>query len=227
VLPHTEVVSIERQGQGIQMRTKHTVTGAQRTDEVDAVVAGLGIIPNTDLAKEAGLTLEDGVGVDQFLRTSDPDIYAAGDIALFYNPALDQRIRVEHENNARVMGKAAGKAMARHLAGAEVEPYDYLPFFYSDLFDVGYEAVGLVDSRLKTVSYWQTPHEKGIIYYLKDGRVRGALMWNVWKYVDAARKLIAEPGPFEPVDLGLRVPWAPPPPTAPAELNLPGGTRGS
>jgi len=83
-----------------------------------------------------------------------------------------------------------------------------------------------VDSRLKKVSYWQTPHEKGIIYYLKDGRVRGALMWNVWKYVDAARKLIAEPGPFEPVDLGLRVPWAPPP-TAPAELNLPGGTRGS
>jgi 3-phenylpropionate/trans-cinnamate dioxygenase ferredoxin reductase component len=227
VLPHTEVVSIERQGTRILLQTKDNVTGAHRTDEVDAVVAGLGIIPNTDLAKEAGLNVEDGVVVDKFLRTSQPDIYAAGDIALFYNPALGQRIRVEHENNARAMGKAAGKAMARHLAGAEAEAYDYLPFFYSDLFDVGYEAVGQVDSRLTTVSYWQTPHEKGVIYYLKDGRVRGALMWNVWKYVDTARQLIAEPGPLEPADLARRVPWAPPPPAAPAELNLPGGIRGS
>jgi len=226
VLPHTEVISIERKGKVILLQTKDNGTGAHRTDEVDGVVAGLGIIPNTDLAQEAGLTVEDGVVVDKFLRTSQPDIYAAGDIACAYTSALGQRVRVEHENNARVMGKAAGVAMARHLAGAEAEPYDYLPFFYSDLFDVGYEAVGQVDSRLKTVSYWQTPHEKGIIYYLKDGRVRGALMWNVWKYVDTARQLIAEAGPLEPADLAQRVPWALPP-AAPAVLNQPGGNNGS
>src|SRR5262249_51857154 len=122
VLPHTEVLSIERHGNVTTLRTKDTVTGKQRTDEVDGVVAGLGVSPNTDLAREAGLTVSDGVEVDRFLRTSQPDIYAAGDIASFYNPALDRKLRVEHENNARSMGKAAGKAMARHLAGAEAEP---------------------------------------------------------------------------------------------------------
>ncbi len=208
VLPHSEVVSLERQGKVIVLRTKDIASGATRLDEVDAVVAGLGVTPNTDLAREAGLTVEDGVVVDQFLRTSQPDIYAAGDIALAYNSALGRRVRVEHENNARVMGKAAGKAMARHLAGAEAEPYDYLPFFYSDLFDIGYEAVGQVDARLQTVSYWEKPHEKGVIFYLKDERVRGALMWNVWKFVDTARALIAEPGPLAPPDLAQRVPWA-------------------
>ena len=227
VLPNSAVVAIERQGKMIALHTANAKTGEKRVDEVDAVVAGLGVTANTDLAKNAGLTVEDGVVVDKFLRTSRPDIYAAGDIALFYNPALGQRLRVEHENNARAMGKAAGKAMARHLAGAEAEPYDYLPFFYSDLFDVGYEAIGLVDSRLQTVSYWQKPHEKGIVYYLRDGRVRGALMWNVWKYVDTARKLIAEPGPLGPEDLAQRVPWAPAPPAAPAGLDQPGGTHGA
>jgi 3-phenylpropionate/trans-cinnamate dioxygenase ferredoxin reductase subunit len=226
VLPNTEVANIERQGDKIVVHTRNGKTGERRVDEVDAVVGGLGITPNIELAKNAGLAVEEGVVVDEFLRTSQPDIYAAGDIALFYNPALDRRLRVEHENNARAMGKAAGKAMARHLAGAEAEPYHYLPFFYSDLFDVGYEAVGQVDSRLKTVSYWQKPHEQGVIYYLQNGRVRGALMWNVWKQLDAARKLIAEPGPFEPEDLALRVPWAPPP-QAPAASNQPGGTHGA
>ena len=208
VMPHTEVVSIERQGKVIVLRTKDIASGATRADEVDAVVAGLGVTPNIDLARAAGLTVEDGVVVDPFLRTSQPDIYAAGDIALAYNSALGRKVRVEHENNARVMGKAAGKAMARHLAGAEAEPYDYLPFFYSDLFDMGYEAVGQVDARLQTVSYWEKPHEKGIIFYLKDERVRGALMWNVWKFVDTARALIAEQGPLAPQDLARRVPWA-------------------
>ena len=201
-------MSIERQGPVLLLRTKDIGTGQLRSDEVDAVVAGLGVTPNTELAAEAGLTVEDGVVVDKFLRTSQPDIYAAGDMALAYNSALDRKVRVEHENNARVMGKAAGKAMARHLAGAEAEAYDYLPFFYSDLFDVGYEAVGQVDARLQTVSYWEKPHEKGVIFYLKDERVRGALMWNVWKYVDTARAIIAEHGPLAPEDLAQRVPWA-------------------
>lgn len=88
-----------------------------------------------------------------------------------------------------------------------------------------YEAVGLVDSRLKTVSFWKKPNEEGIIYYLQDGRVRGALMWNVWKYLDTARKLIAEPGPFEPADLAGRVPWTPAPRPA-ADANLAGGEHG-
>ena len=67
--------------------------------------------------------------------------------------------------------------------------YDHLPFFYSDLFELGYEAVGELDSRLETVADWKEPYREGVVYYLRDGRVRGVLLWNVWEQVDAARQL--------------------------------------
>ena len=114
---------------------------------------------------------------------------------------LDQRLRAEHEDNANTMGKLAGQAMA----GKKVT-YDHLPFFYSDLFDLGYEAVGETDSRLETVIDWKEPLHEGVIYYLKESRVRGVLLWNVWEQVDAARQLIAEPGPFDAESLKRRLP---------------------
>lgn len=77
--------------------------------------------------------------------------------------------------------------------------------FYSDLFDLGYEAVGELDPRLETYADWQEPYRKGVVYYLRDGRVRGALLWNVWEKVDEARALIAEPGPFTPKNLRGRI----------------------
>src|SRR5207249_3290102 len=138
---------------------------------------------------------------DEFCRTSQPDIYAAGDVAEFYNPTLDKRMRVEHEDNANTMGKIAG----RNMAGAGDE-YDYLPMFYSDLFDLGYEAVGELNAKLETFEDWQEPFKKGVIYYLKDGRVRGVLLWNVWDQVNNARALIAEQGPFNPDNLKGRLP---------------------
>lgn len=152
----------------------------------DVIVAGLGILPNVELAEQAGLRVENGIVVDEMLRTNDPNIYAAGDVANFFNPALNAHIRVEHEDNANTMGAAAGRAMA-----GQGEPYTHLPFFYSDLFDLGYEAVGELDSRLETVSDWKTPFREGVVHYLKDGRVRGVLNWNVWGQVDAARAQIA------------------------------------
>ena len=142
-----------------------------------------------------------GIRVNASLRSSHPDIYAAGDVASFHNPALDQWLRVEHEDNANTMGRMAGRAMA-----GESIAYDHLPSFYSDLFELGYEAVGEVDSRLETVADWKEPHREGVIYYLKAGRVRGVLLWNVWEQVDAARRLIAEPGPFRAADLKGRLP---------------------
>jgi hypothetical protein len=99
------------------------------------------------------------------------------------------------------MGKAAG----RNMAGAAA-PYHHLPFFYSDLFELGYEAVGDVDSRLETVADWKQPYREGVVYYLRRGRVRGVLLWNTWDQVDAARRLIAEQGPFRPQDLKGRLP---------------------
>ncbi|HEX5353485.1 MAG TPA: FAD-dependent oxidoreductase [Rhodanobacteraceae bacterium] len=168
---------------------------------VDAVVAGLGIVPNTGLAEEAGLKVDNGIVVTEHLQTSDPDVYAAGDVASFPAPALGRRMRVEHENAAITMGTRAGKCMA-----GEDAPYDELPFFYSDLFDLGYEAVGALDSRLETVEQWVTPFREGVVYYLEAGRVRGVLLWNTWGQVDAARNLIASPGPFDAENVRGRLP---------------------
>lgn len=157
-----------------------------RTVEADGVVAGLGIEPNVALAEAAGLRIGNGIEVDEHCRTSHPDIYAAGDVASFPNPALGARLRVEHQDNADTMGRIAG----RNLAGAG-ERYDSLPFFYSDLFELGYEAVGETDARLDLVEDWKEPFEQGVVYYLREGRVRGVLLWNTWNQVDAARRLIA------------------------------------
>ncbi|UCD53104.1 MAG: hypothetical protein JSW27_10765 [Phycisphaerales bacterium] len=114
---------------------------------------------------------------------------------------MDKRLRIEHEDNANTMGRRAG----RNVVGAN-EPYHYLPYFYSDLFDLGYEAVGELDSRLETVTDWPEPYQKGVVYYLQDGRVRGVLLWSVWDQVGAARELIAEKGPFKAGDLKGRLP---------------------
>lgn len=167
---------------------------------VDVIVAGLGIQPNVDVAEQAGVHLANGIVVDDMLRTSVPDIFAAGDVANFFNPALGQRLRVEHEDNANTMGAAAGRSMAGHG-----EPYGHLPFFYSDLFALGYEAVGELDPRLETVTDWKEPYREGVLYYLKAGRVRGVLLWNVWNKVDAARALIADEGPFNAGNLRGRL----------------------
>jgi NADPH-dependent 2,4-dienoyl-CoA reductase/sulfur reductase-like enzyme len=188
---------------GLETRGKQRVlkTSTNREIVVDAVVAGVGIEPNVELAQAAGLEVENGIIVDEFLRTSPPDIHAAGDVAAFYNPALGTRIRVEHEDNANSMGRLAGRNMA-----GKSEPYHHLPSFYSDMFELGYEAVGEVDSRLETFADWKRPNEEGVIYYLQHGRVRGVLLWNVWEQVEAARQLIAEPGPFTTKNLKGRVP---------------------
>ena len=93
------------------------------------------------------------------------------------------------------------------MAGEAVE-LDHLPMFYSDLFDLGYEAVGDLSSRHQIVEDWKEKFREGVVYYLDGGRVRGVLLWNTWNQVDAARALIAEPGPFRPEQLKGRLPAA-------------------
>jgi NADPH-dependent 2,4-dienoyl-CoA reductase/sulfur reductase-like enzyme len=183
------------------LKIRDAQTGNEQEVMVDGVVAGIGVQPNIELAQAAGLKVENGIRVDASLRSSHPEIYAAGDVASFHNPALDQWLRVEHEDNANTMGRMAGWAMA-----GDTVSYDHLPSFYSDLFDLGYEAVGEVDARLETVADWKEPYREGVIYYLRAGRVRGVLLWNVWEQVDAARRLIAGPGPFGAADLKGRLP---------------------
>jgi len=166
----------------------------------DGVVAGLGIVPNVKLAADAGIETDGGVVVDAQLRTSAPDVYAAGDVASFTPSALGRRLRVEHEDAAVSMGTVAG----HNMAGGD-RTYDQVPFFYSDLFDLGYEAVGPLDARLEIVADWKEEFREGVVYYLEGGRVRGVLLWNVWDKVPAARELIAAPGPFRAADLGGRI----------------------
>lgn len=196
VSPRQMVAGLERKDETLLLDVRDVDGKNVRSIAVDAVVAGIGIRPNVSLAEQAGLAVDNGIVVDEFLRTKNPDIYAAGDGANFYNPALGMRMRAEHEDNALTMGECAGRNMA-----GEAHPYHHLPYFYSDLFELGYEAVGSTDSRLETVEDWTDLYNKGVIYYLQQGRVRGVLLWNVWERVDAARTLITELGPFTPEQL--------------------------
>ena len=201
VLAGARAVDLEPRGHQVVLKVQEAHAADVREIVADGVVAGIGIEPNVDLARAVGLEVENGIVVDASLRTSHPDIFAAGDVACFANLALGKRLRVEHEDNANTMGQMAGQAMA-----GQIVSYDHLPSFYSDLFELGYEAVGEVDSRLEEVVDWKEPYREGVVYYLRDGRVRGVLLWNVWDQVDAARKLIAETGPFSAESLKGRLP---------------------
>jgi NADPH-dependent 2,4-dienoyl-CoA reductase/sulfur reductase-like enzyme len=185
VLAGDTVAAIEERGGRTVVRT-----GKGQELVADAVVAGLGIRPETALAESAGIACEDGILVDERLETSAPGVFAAGDVARFPSIALGGRARVEHEDAALGMGRAAG----RNLAGAG-ERYAALPFFYSDLFELGYEAVGRLDARLETVASWKTPFREGVVYYLEAGRVRGVLLFGIFGQVEAARRLVEAGAP--------------------------------
>jgi 3-phenylpropionate/trans-cinnamate dioxygenase ferredoxin reductase subunit len=172
--------------------------GSGRTLEADCIVAGLGIEPATDLAEAAGLPVDDGIVVDDRGRVGGrADVFAAGDVARFPAKALGKLIRVEHEDHANTHGRAVGA----NMAGADT-PYDHLPFFYSDLFELGYEAVGEVDARLDSVETWADPNRKGVVGYVDgDRRPRGFLLWDVWGKVDEARALIEAGKPIAEAQL--------------------------
>lgn len=187
VHPRFEIQSVEKHSRKLVMRAKDG-----QEIKVDHVIAGLGIIPNIELAQKAGVVIASpeggrGIQVDEYLQTNLPGVYAAGDVASFFNPVQQRLMRAEHEDNALMMGKIAG----RNMAGRK-ETYTHQPYFYSDLFDLGYNAIGELDARLETFSDWVEPYRKGVVYYLKEQKVRGVLLWNIWGQLDAARELIEE-----------------------------------
>jgi 3-phenylpropionate/trans-cinnamate dioxygenase ferredoxin reductase subunit len=193
VIAGETVTKVEGVGDGFRV-----TTGSGGAVEAAIVVAGLGIEPRTDLAESAGLAVDDGILVDDRGRAGGrDDVYAAGDVARFPASALGTDLRIEHEDHA----KSHGFHVGANMAGAD-QPYEHLPFFYSDLFDLGYEAVGLVDSRLQTLAEWQEPNRKGVVAYLdEDGRPRGFLLWDVWGKVDAATDLIRAGRTLDPAQL--------------------------
>jgi NADPH-dependent 2,4-dienoyl-CoA reductase/sulfur reductase-like enzyme len=196
VLAGEEVSAVEQAGSRVAVKTK-----SGKSIEADHVVAGIGITPNVELAQAIGLEVDNGIHVGEDLQTSHADIYAAGDVANFANSYLGGRTRVEHEDNTNTMGKLAGYNMA-----GKPTPYTHLPMFYSDLFDMGYEAVGKLDSKLTLVEDWkEQPYKKGVVYYLDGSTLRGVLLWNVWDQVDAARDLIRSVTPHSAKDLAGKI----------------------
>lgn len=180
IFKNEKPVSISRRG-------NRFVTSTETSGQIesDMVLVGIGIVPSVELGAMANVITGNGIEVNEYLQTSNPDIYAAGDNALFPYQALGKMMRIEHWDNAINQGKQAG----RNMAGAH-EQYTYMPYFFSDLFEFGYEAVGNASSELDTFADWQKENDTGVIYYLSDGRVQGAMMCNVWNKVETAREMI-------------------------------------
>lgn len=161
----------------------HLNTGT--TVEADSIILGLGVSPVLDLAKDAGLEVDDGVIVNEYLRTSDPDIYAAGDIASYPDPILGRQ-RIEHVDHARNSGTAVGKVMA----GLK-EPYNYTPYFYSMVFDISWKAIGTLDPSFDLLI--DEVDGGKVVYYLKEDKPIGILTWNIEPDLDQVRNLIDNP----------------------------------
>jgi 3-phenylpropionate/trans-cinnamate dioxygenase ferredoxin reductase subunit len=164
----------------------------------DAVVIGVGITPAVELARAAGLAVDDGVLVDAALRTSDPDIHAAGDVANAENPLLGRRIRVEHWQNALDGGPAAARAM---LGGDVV--YDPVPYFFTDQYDLGMEYSGHVEpgGYERVVFRGDVASREFIAFWLADGRVLAGMNVNVWDVADDIGRIVRSGAEVDPARL--------------------------
>jgi 3-phenylpropionate/trans-cinnamate dioxygenase ferredoxin reductase subunit len=158
----------------------------------EVALVGVGIRPNTELADVAGLAVDNGVVVDAGLRTSDPDIYACGDVANSYNPLVGKGIRVEHWANALNGGKAAAKSML----GQEVV-YDRVPYFYTDQYDLGMEYSGYVEpGGYDSVVFRGDPSivdgkaPEFLAFWVRDGRVLAGMNVNIWDVTDPIQELV-------------------------------------
>lgn len=154
----------------------------------DLVVVGVGASPRDELAREAGLTLENGIVVDQFLRTSDPDVFAAGDVAATWNTLYNRRIRLEHWANAHNQGQVAARNMLDPAGRAAA--YDKLPYFYSDQYDLGMEYNGFAADWDRVVLRGDPAGGEFLAFWLKDGHVLAGMNANVWDQGDGIKALV-------------------------------------
>jgi 3-phenylpropionate/trans-cinnamate dioxygenase ferredoxin reductase subunit len=165
-------------------------TGVRLTDgtviTADAVLAGVGAAPRTELASDAGLEVGDGIVTTAALRTSDPAIFAAGDVASAYHPLLGEHVRVEHWANALKQPAVAAAAMLGREAS-----YEDLPYFYTDQYDLGMEYVGHVSGGYdQVVVRGDLEARQFIAFWLKDGLVKAGMNVNIWDVTDSVKKLI-------------------------------------
>ena len=184
--------------------SRGTVDGVLLADgtriPADAVIVGIGATPNTELAEAAGLEVNNGVRVDARLRSSAPDIYAAGDVANAFHPLLGKHIRVEHWANAQNQPRTA----ARSMLGDANAVYDRLPYFYTDQFDLGMEYSGYVEpgGYDRVVFRGDVPAREFIAFWLAaDGRLLAGMNVNIWDVNDQVQNLIRAATPIDPARL--------------------------
>jgi 3-phenylpropionate/trans-cinnamate dioxygenase ferredoxin reductase subunit len=189
-----------RFGEGItELAGSGTVAGAVTSSgeelAADIVIAAVGITPNASLAADAGLEVDNGIVVDEALRTSDPDIFAAGDVANAFNSLLGRRIRVEHWGNAL----AGGPIAARSMMGRDAS-YDWVPYFFSDQYDLGMEVAGLPDPGAYDEVVYRGEKEslEFIAFWLADRVVVAGMNVNVWDVNDDIQALIRSGDTVDP-----------------------------
>jgi 3-phenylpropionate/trans-cinnamate dioxygenase ferredoxin reductase subunit len=178
------------QGRVSSIRGTRSVEEIRLTDghgvPAELVVIGVGAVARVQLAMRAGLeTTEGGIAVDEYLRTSVPNIYAAGDVAAAWHPRFGRHIRIEHWDNAIQQGKAA----AANILGAN-EPYARTPYFYSDQFDLGMEYRGFAPQWGKVVTRGNLDKREFLAFWLADNRVVAAMNANLWDHGDELQRLV-------------------------------------
>ena len=178
------------------------VTGVMLSDgkwiEADMIIVGVGVAPRTELAAAAGLKIDNGIVVDEHLQTSDPDIFAAGDIAHTYNPRLGRHVRVEHWTNARRQGVIAAKAM---LGQDEV---DVRPsYFFTDQYDLSMEYTGDIGPAGydRVIFRQHSDSREVIVFWLYEQRVQAGMNINIWDVADDIERLITSARPINADDL--------------------------
>ena len=197
---------------GVDLRYKATatgltgshgrVTGVVLSDgtriDADMIIVGIGAVPRTEIAADAGLKTDNGIVVDQHLRTSDPDIFAAGDIARTYNPRLGRHIRVEHWANARRQGVVAARAMLGQDA-ADVRP----SYFFTDQYDLSMEYTGDIGPAGydRVIFRRHANSNQMIVFWLHEQRVQAGMNINIWDVADDIEGLVQSPHPANPEDL--------------------------
>jgi 3-phenylpropionate/trans-cinnamate dioxygenase ferredoxin reductase subunit len=168
-----------------ERRVQRVRTNDGRAHECDLVVVGVGVSPVTGLAAHAGIAVQNGVVVDERLQTSAPGVFAAGDVANAHHRFYGERIRVEHWANALNQGPV----VARNMLGHD-EPYDRLPYFFSDQYDVGMEYAGFARRWDRVVLRGDPASRQFIAFWLVEDRVVAGMNVNVWAVTDSVQRLI-------------------------------------
>ncbi len=184
-------------------RVSEVICTDGETFAADLVVVGIGILPNQEIAAEAGLEVGNGIAADEYGRTSDANVFAAGDVAFHFNPILGRHLRLESWENAQL----GAIAVARNMVG-EPEPYAALPWFWSDQFDLNLQVLGAPETWDRLVTRGDPESGRCVIFYMEGARIAGATTFNLGREMRPLRRMMEGGARFtdaELADEGVRL----------------------